>query len=172
MANVLARPVMQRFWSHATERSIGRATAYVPAPGDLLLHVVAHGVLGNAMSPIRWIPDAVTILDAHGAGIDWPELMHFASQHWLAWRLTRGLRYIQELAGTDIPRIATRYRPRLAEWIEHRLLLDKPGGRRGFCDNYVALALLTAKIAGDDDRIHLPRLARQSMARRLAWLRS
>lgn len=168
MANVLDKPVIARFWKRSKAARIGRAYLQVPAPDDLLLHVVAHGVLSNALSPIRWIPDAVTILDKHGSEFDWPQLTRFASRHWLGWRLARGLRYVRTLASVDVPETVLRYRPRLAEKVEHRVLLEPPGGKRPFYAIYVAMALLTARIARDEDRRHLPRLLVQSMARRVA----
>jgi Uncharacterised nucleotidyltransferase len=170
MANVLARPVMTRFWARSQTGLVGRSQVRIPAPDDLLLHVIAHGVISNALSPIRWIPDAAWIVEGHGPAIDWADLLGFARRHGLAWRLVRGLHYLRDLAKVEIPEFVLRYQPSLVERAEQRFVIEPPGGVRPAYSIYVSTALLTAKIARDPDWHHLPRLFCQSMARRLARL--
>ena len=73
-------------------------------PTDLLLVVVVHGMRWNYETPIRWIPDALTILRRRGADVDWERLVAFAAAHRLTHRLGLGLAYLARTFAAPVPR--------------------------------------------------------------------
>jgi hypothetical protein len=145
--------------------------AQVPAAEDLLLHVVAQGMLSNPMAPIRWITDAAAIIRSRHGALDWPSLTRFARDNLIGWRLARGLTYARAFAGIDVPQAVTNYRPRLIERVEKKVILDNPGGPFVRYFSLIALVLLLAKMMRDEDRRHIPRLAASAIRRRLGWAR-
>jgi hypothetical protein len=52
---------------------IGEANTRTLVPADMLLHTIAHGARSNAVSPIRWVADAVHIL--RYTAIDWEKFV-------------------------------------------------------------------------------------------------
>jgi hypothetical protein len=74
-----------------------------PDPTSLLLQVIIHGVRANEEPPIRWIPDALTILRTPGTALDWQRLVDLALSHKLTHRLGLGLRYLAESFEVTIP---------------------------------------------------------------------
>ncbi|MCJ7481546.1 MAG: nucleotidyltransferase family protein, partial [Thermodesulfovibrionales bacterium] len=83
------------FWQDADEVKIHDATAYVLNPTDQLLHVCIHGARWNITPPIRWIADAITILNNHSAVIDWDRLILQADRLRLILPLRDTLNYLK-----------------------------------------------------------------------------
>lgn len=96
-------------------------------PTGLLLLVVVHGMRWNDETPIRWIPDALTILRRRGADVDWERMVAFAAAHRLTHRLGLGLAYLAGTFSAPVPReILARLRARrvsLVERVERTVLL-------------------------------------------------
>ena len=72
-------------------------------PTHLLLHVVVHGVRSNPEPPIRWIPDAMKVLQHAGHEIDWDRLISEAKNRRFVSRLRLGLRYLKERFDAPVP---------------------------------------------------------------------
>lgn len=72
-------------------------------PTDTLFHTVVHGIRWNAEPPIRWIPDALTILRKAGPAIDWDRILVFAERERLSYRLRLGLAFLAERFAAPIP---------------------------------------------------------------------
>ncbi len=72
-------------------------------PGSMLLHHVVHGVRWNDETPVRWIPDAVTVLRTRGAEVDWPRLVRDARHLRVTLRLRLGLEWLRTRYGVEIP---------------------------------------------------------------------
>ncbi len=97
-------------------------------PGSMLLHHVVHGVRWNLETPIRWIPDAVTVLRTRGADVDWSRLVADARRLRVTMRLRLGLGWLQSRYGVKIPPAVMadlqHAAPTLLERIEARVYLS------------------------------------------------
>ncbi|MBC7564256.1 MAG: nucleotidyltransferase family protein [Gemmatimonadaceae bacterium] len=97
-------------------------------PGSMLLHHVVHGVRWNLETPIRWIPDAVTVLRKRGDDVDWTRLVADARHLRVTMRLRLGLAWLQSRYGVYIPTAVLhdlqRATPTLLERIEARVYLS------------------------------------------------
>jgi hypothetical protein len=93
----------------------------------MLLHTIIHGLRWNSEPPVRWIPDAVTILRSAGESVDWPAIVEFAESSAVTQRLHMGLSYIAGNLGAEVPAFVldrlARSRPGLAELVERRTIL-------------------------------------------------
>ena len=52
------------FWNRAVPITIHNVPTYALDPTDMLFHVIVHGVTWNPEPPIRWIADAMTIIQS------------------------------------------------------------------------------------------------------------
>lgn len=68
-------------------------------PTWLLLETLEHGLVGNGVSPIRWVVDAVLLIRRAGAGIDWTALEGFAARYRLVLPVLEGLRTVCAFGG-------------------------------------------------------------------------
>jgi hypothetical protein len=100
-----------------------------------LLYTVVGGVRWNPASgdvpaAIQWIADAVTLIKADGARIDWEQVMCFARKNNTTYRLRLGLRYLNERMHAPIPpdfmRTLMNARPTWLERIENPCILRDP----------------------------------------------
>jgi len=69
---------------------------------DDLFHTCIHGAEWNPMPPIRWVADAVTILN-RSAEIDWNRMISQAKKHRMTFQLFDTMHYLQECFRTPIP---------------------------------------------------------------------
>ena len=67
------------FWDRAVETPAGNVSVRVLEPTDQLFHVCVHGARWNS-APLRWIADAVTIVNTSGQSIDYERLAAKAEQ--------------------------------------------------------------------------------------------
>lgn len=89
------------FWRCAVSTTISEVATLALNPTDQLLHVCVHGVAWNAVPPLRWVADAMTILKT--AEVDWNQLIERARKRRLLLPLTRALGYLQDTLGAAIP---------------------------------------------------------------------
>jgi hypothetical protein len=139
------------FWQDADEVKIHDATAYVLNPTDQLLHVCIHGARWNITPPIRWIADAVTILNNHSPLIDWDRLILQADKHRLILPLRDTLNYLK--AQFDVPidteflhLLNTSVVPRI-ERIEYEVATRPPTPWTAFLDLWCQHSRLMGKAA-------------------------
>jgi hypothetical protein len=123
------------FWKGARRFDFHGVEMLCPAPTALLLTVIVHGLRSNPASPIRWVADAITILRADPAAIDWKELRAFARKHRLGHRLGLGLHYLRAHFDVPIPaeipeRLLAK-RQSLVERIENTMYLGDPSAFLG-----------------------------------------
>jgi Uncharacterised nucleotidyltransferase len=69
---------------------------YIPSPTDLFLQACVHGLKQSSVPLIRWVADAVTILNCAEKEIDWPRLALQAKETCLRYQLHLGLHYLIE----------------------------------------------------------------------------
>jgi Uncharacterised nucleotidyltransferase len=116
-------------------------------PTDLLLHVCAHGAIGDPVPPIRWIADAWMILSRPPGTVDWGRLVTLARKRALTLSVGRALEFLQAGFSAPVPPsvIATMRNTRHAwpERWEYRIK-SGPRGLLGalplHCANYIRLA--------------------------------
>ena len=95
-------------------------------PTAMLLNVVLHGMRWNEESPVRWIPDALTVLRSREPAVDWPRLIAYAEDHKLTHRLWLGLSYLRRTFEAPIPEAplaALGRPPSLLERVENTVML-------------------------------------------------
>lgn len=81
------------FWEKPVSIKIGDVSTFALNPTDTLLHIIIHGVRWNPVPNIRWIADAITIINC--SEIDWARLSNQAEKRRLGLRLREGLGYLQ-----------------------------------------------------------------------------
>jgi hypothetical protein len=74
-----------------------------PDPTHALFLTVIHGVRFNPVTPVRWIPDSVTILRARGAEVDWKKIEALAVSYRVVQRLHLGLSYLARSFDAAVP---------------------------------------------------------------------
>jgi hypothetical protein len=91
------------FWSRAEEATIGRISTrpLVMDPTDLLLHVLVHGAACDRIAPIRWIPDAATIL--RGSDVAWARMAGDAERLGFSAQVAAALRELGTFVELELP---------------------------------------------------------------------
>lgn len=108
------------FWDTARNVDFNGTPTLAPDPTRMFFHTVVHGVRWNDEPPIRWIPDAMTILRTAGHEIDWNEIVALAAERQVAHRLRLGLHFLHRHFGADIPESTLRNLDRQGtSWIQH-----------------------------------------------------
>jgi hypothetical protein len=116
----------QVFWAATEPGEFMGTPVRQPDPTSLLLQVVVHGIRANEETPIRWIPDALTIMRLRGGEIRWQQLVELATSCRLRYRLALGLAYLKETFEAPIPAsvlAALGRRQSLLERIENTVML-------------------------------------------------
>jgi len=63
------------FWDGAVKTTVSRLSTRALNPTDLLFHVCVHGARWNFVPSLRWIPDAMLIMNTSQSEIDWNRLV-------------------------------------------------------------------------------------------------
>jgi hypothetical protein len=92
------------FWSKAVPVKMHHTSSYALDPTDMLFHVIVHGVKWNPEPPIRWIADAITILESSGPEIDWPRIISHAKKYMVCVQIKEGLNYLYENFHAQVPK--------------------------------------------------------------------
>jgi hypothetical protein len=69
----------------------------------MLFHAIVHGVPWNPVPSIRWIADALTLINAPEYTIDWSRLVSTAKAHRYGLRLKTGMAYLVETFRASVP---------------------------------------------------------------------
>ena len=91
------------FFSTAEPFDFQGTTVSQPDPTHALFLTVIHGVRFNPETPVRWIPDAIMILRARGAEVDWKRIEALAVAYRVVRRLFLGLSYLARSLGAPVP---------------------------------------------------------------------
>lgn len=91
------------FWAGAKPLKLADVTVYALSPTDQLLHVCVHGVWWNAIAPIRWVQDAMTILNNCENEINWERLYDQAVNRRFIIPLRETLTYLKEAFDAPVP---------------------------------------------------------------------
>lgn len=91
------------FWTAAVPLDVGGAPTQALCPADQLLHVITHGFRRSTVPPIRWLADAVVVVRAAGAGLDWSRFVAQARRRRVALMALDGLRFMTAELDVDVP---------------------------------------------------------------------
>ena len=100
------------FWSAAVTTEIHGLKVFALSPTDQLLHVCVHGLRWNWMPPLRWVADAMAVLQ-NSPQIDWDRLVEQARKRQLILPLKGALEYLRRLLNAPIPSSVMRRLPEL-----------------------------------------------------------
>lgn len=91
------------YWEKAIPIKIGEVKTLALSPTDQLLHTCWHGARWNEVPPIRWVADAMSILAASAAEIDWPSLLKKAQRHRVVLPVKDSLEYLKKTFDAPVP---------------------------------------------------------------------
>ena len=91
------------YWKNAVPIQIGGTQTLALNPTDQLLHTCWHGARWNEVPPIRWIADAMAILAASSAQIEWPSLLKKAQRHRIVMPIKDSLQYLKSTFDAAVP---------------------------------------------------------------------
>jgi len=91
------------FWNGALQVDLDGVPTARLNPADQLLHVCVHGVRWNAIPPLRWVADAMTILNAPHASLDWDRLITQVEKRRLILPMRATLNYLRTLLDAPVP---------------------------------------------------------------------
>ncbi len=91
------------FWDRAMPVKMANVNSLAPNPTNMLFHVIIHGMAWNPIPSIRWIADAITLINSNDFTIDWQQLTNMARKHYLSLRLKNGLQYLYDNFHPSIP---------------------------------------------------------------------
>ena len=91
------------FWTESVEIKMAGVPTRCENSTDLLFHVCVHGARWSAVSPIRWIADAMIIFDSVQGKINWARLVEQASKRRLTLPLRETLAYLKKNFNAPVP---------------------------------------------------------------------
>lgn len=114
-------------WASAEPLDFEGIPVLQPSPTTMLLQLIVHGIRWNEETPVRWIPDAMTVLKKRSHDIDWTQLVVDATHLKVTQRLAIGLQWLSRRYGITLPRTVIpqlmRAGPTLTERFEGRVYL-------------------------------------------------
>lgn len=96
-----SKRIDERLWQRKQPLQIGGVTVHTLDATDHLLHTCVHGMKWNAFAPIRWIADAVKILEAEE--IDWDRMVSDAVARKVVLPLAAALELLGEEYAVAVP---------------------------------------------------------------------
>ena len=124
------------FWQAAIPIELQGVKTLALCPSDQLLHVCLHAMEWQSVSPLRWVSDAMVILQAAQncddpkMQIDWQRLEKFAASHRVHLPLHDGLKFLREKMDAPIPdatlSVLQRMKSTRAERLEYSASMRPP----------------------------------------------
>jgi hypothetical protein len=93
------------FWNDAIEIKFKTTTTHALNVTDQLFHICIHGGKYCDVSPIRWIADAMMILNTSRSDIDWDRLIVQAEKRRLVLPIKETLSYLKNKFDASIPQV-------------------------------------------------------------------
>jgi len=81
---------------------IHNVTTYAPDATDMLFHIMVSGTKSDPQS-VRWIADAMTIIQSSHLEIDWSRMVHHAKQQRVLLKIKEALSYLHETFQANVP---------------------------------------------------------------------
>jgi len=89
------------FWEQAVPFELNGVATRTLSPTDQLMHVCVHGAAWNPIPPIRWVADAMTIMNS--SSIDWKRMVTQAQKRRLMLSLRGTLQYLSSHLAAPVP---------------------------------------------------------------------
>jgi len=93
------------FWNGSVKIELDGVPTALLNPADQLLHVCVHGVRWNDIPPLRWVADAMMVLNASEDSLDWDRLIIQVQMRRLVLPMKASLNYLQTLLDASIPSV-------------------------------------------------------------------
>lgn len=90
-------------WQRVRPLSSLGPSAYTLSPADQLLHICLHGLRWSPVHAGHWIADAVQVISANGADVDWRVLVEEARRREMAPQLFHALRAVVDRGHVAVP---------------------------------------------------------------------
>ena len=90
-------------WEHSVPIEIEGFPSRALSATDQLLHTCVHGAQWDPVPPLRWIADAMIILNCSGGQINWRRLVRQAKERRLVPAARDTLTYLQTSLGAPVP---------------------------------------------------------------------
>ena len=91
------------YWKRALQVDLLGVPVKVMDDTDHLIHIIVHGIARNPVPPIRWISDAMLLLDSHYS-IQWDYLVEQSEKLRVTIPIYQGLKYLKEkMEAINIP---------------------------------------------------------------------
>ena len=91
------------FWERSVSINLGDVSTRVLAPADQLLHTLVHGAAWNVIPPLRWVADAMMILKADHAEINWDRFIEQAQKRRFILPIRDTMNYLHNVLEAPIP---------------------------------------------------------------------
>ncbi|GBE01139.1 MAG TPA: hypothetical protein ENH07_03955 [Nitrospirae bacterium] len=91
------------FWAGTIPLNINGVSTKALNPADQLLHICVHGMKWESVPTIRWVSDAVVILNSSLSEIDWGRLIEQARKRRLILPVRNALHYLQASLEAPVP---------------------------------------------------------------------
>ena len=112
------------FWDRAVPLVVSGQKTLALNPADELLLTCVHGLMPNPEPPIRWIPDAATILKSANGTIDWKRFIEYTEKFGVIIPVKEAFRYLKENFKAHFPPAVYReimeMKPSLADKLVYR----------------------------------------------------
>lgn len=94
-------PAVPEVWAAARPATLAERPVLVPAPEDLLLNVIVHGLTSVPGASSRWVADASAVVRAED--VDWDRFLEQARRHRVVLPARSALRYLVDVVGAPVP---------------------------------------------------------------------
>jgi hypothetical protein len=91
------------FWAHAVPISFSEIPVLALCAADNLLHVLIHGLKWNPEPPIRWVADAMMILQSTENPIDWSRFLELVKRFKVVLQIRGALQYLVQHFDAPVP---------------------------------------------------------------------
>lgn len=91
------------FWAGAVATTVGGVPTTALCRADQLLHAFVHGVAWNPVPPLRWVADAMLILQAVGPNFEWSRLLTQARRFKLVLPIREALAFLRDTLDAPVP---------------------------------------------------------------------
>ena len=90
-------------WAGAVPTTLNGVPTKTLGHADQLLHVCIHGLHWSPTPPIRWVADAMKVLEVAGDELDWDRLVRVADANHVTLAAEETLGYLAEAFGAPVP---------------------------------------------------------------------
>ncbi len=128
------------FWERSVSIQLADVSTLALNPTDTLLHVIVHGVRWNPLPPIRWIADAMSLINSLDKKIEWTHFINQTKKYKVVLRVKEALHYLQDKFQAGIPMSImdkiNQIPISFTERLEYRYFNEAPHGTNTFYNKY------------------------------------